>query len=333
MADFPFRPGGTVGKILPVKMHRDEHDSGEMLWGIDLGGTKIEGAVLKPSATGQAIRLRRPTEAHLGYGHILSQIRAVVEDLEKATGSDRPAAIGIGTPGTTVPGTGTIKNSNTTCLNGRPLREDLSRLLERRVITANDANCFVLAEASLGAARGADTVFGIILGTGVGGGIVVDGRVLTGYHGICGEWGHHPLRGESTPCYCGGMGCLEAVCSGPALEKWYLEQSGMKKSLPEIVESAARGEESATKTLDRLAKGFAESLAGVVNLLDPDCIVIGGGVGNVPLLRSATTRELIANNLFNDRFETPLLAPALGDSAGVFGAAMLVASDNVNCRT
>lgn len=259
----------------------------------------------------------------MGYEHILSQFFKLVSMLEEASGSKRPARLGVGTPGITTPQTGLLKNSNTLCLNGKPLAADLSRLLGCEAILANDANCCALAEATLGAARGHGTVFGIILGTGVGGGIVVDGRALSGPHGICGEWGHNPLRGEEAPCYCGRRGCVETVCSGPALERHYAAKSGKNPKLPEIVRLASAGEADAVATLERLRVKFAEALGAVVNILDPDAIVIGGGVGNLGLLYTPETRASVRSHLFNDRFDTPLLKPALGDSAGVFGAAML----------
>lgn len=303
-------------------MQSDNHS----LWGIDLGGTKIEGVILAPFRHGEALhRLRVPTEASEGYDHILSQIQTLVERLEAASGLKRPDKIGIGTPGVTNPGTGLLKNSNTLCLNGRPLGQDITRKLGIRAILANDANCCALAEATLGAAKGYKTVFGIILGTGVGGGIVVDGHVLSGPHGICGEWGHNPLRGEEAPCYCGRKGCLEMVCAGPSLERFYSSRSGRGLKLPEIVSLAASGDPDAMATLQRLREKFAEALGAVINILDPDAIVIGGGVGNLDLLYAPETRAAVQRHLFNDRFETPLLRPALGDSAGVFGAAMLVA--------
>ncbi len=296
------------------------------LWGIDLGGTKIEGVILDPAKPGEALhRLRVPTEASGGYDHILSQILTLVERLEAASVLKRPDKIGIGTPGVTNPKTGLLKNSNTLCLNGRPLAQDISLKLGIGAILANDANCCALAEATLGAAKGHKTVFGIILGTGVGGGIVVDGHVLSGPHGICGEWGHNPLRGEEAPCYCGRKGCLEMVCAGPSLERFYSSLSGRSLKLPEIVSLAASGDPDAVATLERLREKFAEALGAVINLLDPDAIVIGGGVGNLDLLYTPETRAAVQRHLFNDCFETPLLRPALGDSAGVFGAAMLAA--------
>ncbi len=296
----------------------------EQLWGIDLGGTKIEGAILVPGRGGHAEhRLRVPTEATRGYAHIVGQIKTVVERLEAASGTRRPAVIGIGTPGVTEPTTGGLKNSNTVCLNGQPLRRDLQAALGCEVRLANDANCFALAEALLGAARGRAVVLGLILGTGVGGGVVVNGQVLEGRHGIAGEWGHNPICGEQAPCYCGRRGCVETVISGPALERFYAAQAGAARRLPEIVAQAAAGDPAAVATLTRLSDKFGEAIAAVVNILDPDAIVIGGGVGNIDVLYAAATRDAVLRHLFNPELKTEFLRPQLGDSAGVFGAAML----------
>lgn len=297
------------------------------LWGIDLGGTKIEGAIIDPARPEIAQhRLRLPTESTKGYDHVVGQIERVVADLEKTSGLPRPAVIGIGTPGATEPSTGLLKNSNTVCLNGRPLRADLTARLKTKVILANDANCCALAEATLGAARERSVVMGLILGTGVGGGIVVNGRLIDGHHGIAGEWGHNPIRGESHPCYCGRTGCVETVIAGPSLERFYRERGGASVRLPEIVQRAESGEPLARETLTRLRDKFGEAIAAVINILDPDAIVIGGGVGNLDLLYEAETRAAIARHLFNPELRTELLRPALGDSAGVFGAAMLGSS-------
>lgn len=296
------------------------------LWGIDLGGTKIEGAILDPSRPDQAVhRLRLPTEGVKGYDHILSQIAAVVTQLEEASGEKRPAKLGIGTPGATEPSTGVLKNSNTVCLNGRPLRGDLSAKLGMEVRMANDANCFALAEATLGAAKGHEVVMGLILGTGVGGGVVVNGRILEGLHGIAGEWGHNPMRGESTPCYCGKEGCIETVFAGPSLERFYREQTGNAVRLPEIVSRADAGEPAAVATLERLQAKFGEAIATILNILDPHAVVIGGGVGNIDRLYTEATRAAVLRYTFNHEVRTNFLKPTLGDSAGVFGAAMLCA--------
>jgi len=294
------------------------------LWGIDLGGTKIEGAILDPTQPEVARhRLRLPTEAAQGYEHIVTQIERVVTQLEEASGQRRPKIIGIGTPGATEPSTGLLKNSNTTCLNGRPLRADLVARLQTNVRLANDANCCALAEATLGSARERSVVMGLILGTGVGGGIVVNGHLVEGCHGIAGEWGHNPVCGETTPCYCGRVGCVETVISGPGLERYYRENGGTKIRLPEIASRARAGEALAGVTLVRLRDKFGEAIAAVINIIDPDAIVIGGGVGNLDLLYEEETRAAIRRHLFNPELRTELLRPALGDSAGVFGAAML----------
>jgi predicted NBD/HSP70 family sugar kinase len=200
----------------------------------------------------------------------------------------------------------------------------LERLTGSQILMANDANCFALAEALIGAAVGASVVFGVILGTGVGGGVVVNGSILPGMHGIGGEWGHNPLRGESHPCYCGRSGCIEGVIAGPSLERFYREQGGDAVRLPEISLRAQAGEKLAIQTLERLREKFAESIAAVINILDPDAIVLGGGVGNLPLLYEARTRESVLAHIFNKELRTSILPPILGDSAGVFGAALLV---------
>ena len=294
-------------------------------WGIDLGGTKIEGAIIDSSRPGEALfRLRRETGSAQGYEHILSQIEGVISDLESASGLTRPPMIGIGTPGALEPSTGRLKNSNTTCLNDQPILRDLERLTGSKILMANDANCFALAEALVGAAAGSVVVFGVILGTGAGGGVVVNGRILPGLHGIAGEWGHNPLRGESQPCYCGRSGCIEGVIAGPSLERFYREQGGDAIRLPEISLRAKGGEKLAIETLGRLREKFAESIAAVINILDPDAIVIGGGVGNIPLLYEEQTRESVLAHIFNKELRTRILPPTLGDSAGVFGAALLV---------
>jgi predicted NBD/HSP70 family sugar kinase len=209
-------------------------------------------------------------------------------------------------------------------LNDQPILQDLERLTGSQILMANDANCFALAEALIGAAAGAGVVFGVILGTGVGGGVVVNGRILPGLHGIGGEWGHNPLRGESLPCYCGRSGCIEGVIAGPSLERFYREQGGDAVRLPEISLRAQAGEKLAIETLERLREKFAESIAAVINILDPDAIVLGGGVGNIPLLYEPRTRECVLAHIFNKELRTRILPPILGDSAGVFGAALLV---------
>ena len=300
--------------------------SDSLLWGIDLGGTKIEIAVCDPAKPAEAlIRRRCATGASFGYEHIVSQIASLVAEAEKISGRNRPARIGIGTPGAVDPATGQLKNSNTTCLNGRPLRDDLEAALGVKVIMANDANCFSLAESLWGAGRGEKVVLGLILGTGVGGGICIEGKVLNGLHGIAGEWGHNPIPGEDRPCYCGRRGCVETVLAGPSLQRFYRESGGEDLKLPAICERAEAGEDLANQTLARLCNKFGQAIAAVINILDPDAIVIGGGVGNIPLLYEKPAREAIRRHLFNPELKTKILRPLLGDSAGVFGAALLSA--------
>jgi predicted NBD/HSP70 family sugar kinase len=297
------------------------------LWGIDLGGTKVEGAILKSSGEPEVLfRDRLPTGGDLGYDHIISQIEKVVDKMEAAMGY-RPVKIGIGTPGTLDPRFGTMKNSNTTCLNGRRLKADLEKKMGVELYMANDANCFALAEANMGIAKekfpDAKVVFGVIMGTGVGGGVVVDGKVINGLQGIGGEWGHNLLDESGGPCYCGKTGCVEQVLSGPALQRYYYELSGVKKSLKEIYEAHKEGNDGpASKTMERLIRFFGVALSVVVNILDPDVIVIGGGVGNIELIYTEGVASL-GKYIFNNRLDTPVLRPKLGDSAGVFGAAFL----------
>lgn len=296
-------------------------------YGIDLGGTKIEGAVIDPARPDHALcRLRVPTESSRGYAHVVGQVVKLVGLLEHKSGIPRPAAIGVGTPGVIDPTSGKLKNSNTTCLNGRPLRADLTRALGLEAVLANDANCFALAEAIYGAARDRQVVVGLILGTGCGGGVVVGGRVLDGIHGIAGEWGHNPICGVRAPCYCGRKGCVETVISGPALERFYQRKTGESVGLPMIAERAGRGERAAQATLRRLQAKFGQAIAAVINIIDPDAIVIGGGVGNLEILYGEETRQAVLKHVFNTELRTEFLRPSLGDSAGVFGAALLTAS-------
>ncbi|MFQ1713753.1 ROK family protein [Aeromonas veronii] len=291
-------------------------------WGIDLGGTKCECVVLDGDEV--LLRHRIPTERAGGYDHMISQIAKLVAECAEKIGQ-RPTVIGMGTPGARDPQTGLMKNCNTTELNGKPFKEDLERKLGVPVLIANDANCFALAETHLGAVRqhhpDAKVVFGIIMGTGVGSGIVINGQILNGHHGIAGEWGHNVLSPDGPECYCGKRGCVETLISGPALEAWYEAKAKRHLSLAQIAAATAH-DHVAKLTIDRLHLLFGQALANVINILDPDVIVIGGGVGNVQSLYSVG-RQTILPFLFNPRFRAPIIAPALGDSAGVFGAALL----------
>jgi predicted NBD/HSP70 family sugar kinase len=299
------------------------------LWGIDLGGTKIEGVALDPNVPDKPLcRLRVSTEAEKGYGHIRAQIVRLCEMIGKETGLPLPARIGMGTPGILDPKTRRLKNSNTQCLNGQRLQDDVEADQKVRFVLANDANCFALAEATLGAGRGFPTVFGVILGTGVGGGIVANGQVLAGCHGIAGEWGQIVLDPEGPVSVYGTRGTVEALISGPGLERFYADRSGRRRPLPEIVARAAGGDDpDARATLERLTDYFARTIGIIIDVLDPHAIVLGGGVGNIDALYTDETRRKITAAIFNPTFEAALVRPALGDSAGVFGAAMLVAGN------
>jgi fructokinase len=297
------------------------------IWGIDLGGTKIEGVIL-PSLDEikPVVRSRIDTEGHRGYGHIVDQITKLVEQMKKDSGLT-PEKMGIGTPGVLDPVLQTMKNCNSTSLNGQPLKKDLENKLGIAVELANDANCFALAETHWGVVKerapDAKMVFGIIMGTGVGGGIVLDGKVWGGKHGIAGEWGHNFLDESGGSCYCGKNGCVETILSGPGLERFYKKISGQEKTLKEIV-AEADANVFAEQTLDRLHLYFGKALSSITNMLDPDVIIIGGGVGNISSIYTKGV-ECLSKYIFNNRLDVPVLKPSLGDSAGVFGAAALVA--------
>jgi fructokinase len=302
--------------------------SKDNLWGIDMGGTKIEGVILKSAKDPKVLfRDRVPTEADQGYPHILAQAEKVVNMMKKYAGV-KPSRIGFATPGILDPKLGIMKNCNSVAMNGQPMKADLEKVLGLKIEIANDANCFALAEARLGVVKEqfpkARVVFGVIMGSGVGGGIVVDGKPIFGLQGIGGEWGHNFLDESGGPCYCGKSGCVENVISGPALEKYYFKETGNKKPLKDIVALAeSKVDPTAQKTMIRLVEFFGKALSVVINILDPDVVVIGGGVGNIDLLYDRGLDSL-RKYVFNNRLDTPVVRPLLGDSAGVFGAAFLV---------
>ena len=297
------------------------------LFGLDLGGTKIEGVVLESRQNPRVLhRLRIPTEADRGYEHIVNQVSNLVDMLAAEAGF-RPASIGIGHPGALDPITGVMKNANTTALNGRPFNQDLEKKLGIPVRLANDANCFAVAEALMGAVPDAlpqaEVVFGVIMGTGVGGGWVVRGKVLNGRQGIAGEWGHNFLDESGGPCYCGCTGCVETLFAGPALERFYEKNAGQRLHLRDIVARAEAGQDPVAElTMQRLIQFFGKAMAVVINIMDPDAVVIGGGVGNIDRIYTHGPAE-VQKYLFNPRVDTVFLKPKLGDSAGVFGAALL----------
>lgn len=296
-------------------------------WGIDLGGTKIECAVLDTSNKMNVItRKRIATEADKGYNHILSRIRTLVDEIAAELG-ESPLQIGFSTPGVLEPESQKMKNCNTVCMNGQPMKKDLESILNIPVKLANDANCFALAEVMMGAGLQypqAELVFGVIMGTGVGGGLVVHNKIIEGHHGIAGEWGHNVLEENGEPCYCGKAGCVEKVLAGPALEKYYASLSGQSLKLGEIVTRHLSGSDvHASATIERMLENYGKAMSVLINILDPDLIIIGGGVGNIELLYNEGY-ERIRKYIFNNgKLTTPICKPALGDSAGVFGAALL----------
>ena len=292
--------------------------------GIDLGGTKIEGIALADNGQ-QLLRKRVPTPAG-DYRATLQMIKSLVDDIESTLG--RQGSIGIGTPGAISPSTGRLKNSNSVCMNGKPVDEDIRQLLQRDIRIANDANCFALSEATDGAGAGSSVVFGVIVGTGTGAGIVVNGHVLTGPNAIAGEWGHNPLpwpRDIERPgpvCYCGMHGCIETWLSGPGMSRDYLESGGEEVDAQRIIELAGEGMALAESCLQRYEDRMARSLAHVINILDPDVIVLGGGMSNIDRLYTNVPQRW-QQYVFSDRVDTRLQPPKFGDSSGVRGAAWL----------
>lgn len=288
--------------------------------GIDLGGTKTEGVLM--NADGDIVeRLRNPTPVKKGYDVILDNIVDVVHELESRAG--RACRVGIGTPGSISSRTGRLRNSNTTCLNDMPVLQDLEHRLEREIRIANDANCFALSEAVDGAGQGHGTVFGVIMGTGVGGGIVFNRSLHQGAQHIAGEWGHNVLDPGGPDCYCGRKGCVETYLSGPGLlANWRASGGDPDKTPRDIAEAAATGDPLAQRILDAYLDRFGQALSTVINILDPDVIVLGGGMSNIPALyREGIAR--LAKHVFNDELRTPVVQNRHGDSSGVRGAAWL----------
>jgi fructokinase len=292
--------------------------------GVDLGGTKIEIAALD-SQGGELLR-RRTATPQGDYAGTLKAIVDLVAWAESQLGTT--VTVGVGTPGAISTANGRLKNSNSVVLNGKPLLQDLERALDRQIRLANDANCFALSEATDGAAAGSAVVFGVIIGTGAGGGIVVDGRILTGPNAIAGEWGHNPLpwpgAGElpGPSCYCGKQGCIETFISGPGMARDHLRAAGEALDSQTIVTRAAAGDIPCQATLDRYTDRLARSLAHVINILDPDVIVLGGGMSNVDSLYGGVPL-LWGKYVFSDRVDTRLVRNRFGDSSGVRGAARL----------
>jgi predicted NBD/HSP70 family sugar kinase len=296
--------------------------------GIDLGGTKIEAVALDNE--GAELLRRRVATPQGDYDATLKSVVQLVVDVERQLSST--AMVGIGTPGAISPASGLLKNSNSVCLNGKPLLQDLQRLLERPVYMANDADCFALSEAMDGAAAGAAVVFGVIVGTGTGAGIVCHGHLLSGPNAIAGEWGHNPLPWPTDAerpghaCYCGKQGCIETWLSGPALQREYLRATGSTLSASDIAARDEAGEAAAQQVLDVYIDRMARALGSVINVIDPHVIVLGGGLGNIQRLY----RDVPAawgRYVFSDRVDTRLVPPRYGDASGVRGAAWLASDE------
>jgi fructokinase len=292
--------------------------------GVDLGGTKIEAVALGRDGH-ELVRRRIPTPRD-DYAGTLAAIAGLVESIEEDVGS--PGVVGVGMPGSVSRVNGLVKNANSVWLNGRPLAQDLAQVLPRPLRFANDANCFALSEAIDGAAAGHRVVFGVILGTGVGGGLALDGRAWDGLNGVSGEWGHNPLpwprddERPGPPCYCGKTGCLETFLSGPGLSRDHARVTGERASAAEIAERAFEGNTEAEETLARYEDRLARGLASVVNVVDPEAIVLGGGLSQIGRLYERLP-DLLPRYVFSDTVATPVLSPRHGDSSGVRGAARL----------
>lgn len=283
--------------------------------GIDLGGTKIEGIILDESF--EIIDRKRLPTPYNDYKEIVNCIIGLVNELKIKT---TDVTIGICTPGTISKHSGLIKNSNTQCLIGKPLKKDLEKALGQNISMENDANCFAMAESKMGAGKNFEIVFGVIMGTGVGGGIVINGKVHRGRTNIAGEWGHHILHHNGNKCYCGKNGCVETYISGPALEKRWKELTGKSESLPQIIHQL--DVDNAKHWKNEFLENFGIALANVIDILDPDVIVLGGGVSNISFLYDEG-KTVVYEKVFSDIVDTPILKNQLGDSAGVFGATLL----------
>lgn len=281
--------------------------------GIDLGGSKIEAILLDENLN--IIQRKRVTTPRNDYSQILDTITLLSSEL---LANVKNYSIGLCSPGAISKKTGLIKNSNTQCLIGKSLKEDLEEKLGQKISMENDANCFAMAESTLGVAKGFDVVFGIIMGTGVGGGIVINGKIHHGRTNIAGEWGHHTLHQNGNNCYCGKKGCVETYISGPALEKRWKELTGKSQNMPEILQNI----NNSKQWKDEFLENFGFGLANVIDILDPDVIVLGGGLSNIDFLYTEG-KDSVYQKVFSDLVDTPILQNKLGDSGGVFGAALL----------
>lgn len=306
--------------------------------GIDFGGTKIEGIVLRSNFENAEniddfilYKERIDTQASMGYDHLIIRLSDFIgQILQKVKIKPDNCTVGIGLPGSIIRRTGYVKNSNTTCLNNKPFWTDVQKELSMPIVFENDANCFTLAEAVWGAGKSYNVIFGVILGTGVGGGIVINKRILSGLQNIAGEWGHSLLIPDSRLCYCGKKGCIETYLSGPAFRKYELDVHELNLNSHEFSRNWDNGEyihnPSAKKAVDHYCKYFGMAISNVINILDPDAVILGGGMSNTSFIYTQGV-EYVKEYVFNDELLTPIKKATLGDSAGVFGAAYLGATN------
>jgi fructokinase len=302
-------------------MEEKSHNEHAAAIGIDLGGTKTESVLLSPDDS-VLLRRRRPTPRDDGYDAIVVQVAEMVREAAAKLMPAAPYSVGIGIPGALDPVTGLVRNANSTCLIGRPFKADLEKLLGHPVEVRNDADCFTLAECSGGAGQGFDLVFGVIMGTGCGGGIWINGAVREGPHRIAGEWGHHAVDPHGAECYCGNRGCVETLISGSGVEAAFLREFDRRMSMDEIVARARVGDRQCGVTFKRFLDDFGRCLGGLISILDPDAVVLGGGLSNIDELYDVGV-ERIRHYVFHEGLRTPILKNRLGDSAGVFGAAWI----------
>lgn len=299
--------------------------------GIDLGGTKTEAVLLDPRDE-VLFRERRGTPLAQGYRAVLLGVADLVREAARHLPQGMDCSVGIGIPGSVDAASGQVRNANSVCLIGRPFQSDLEGLLSRKVTVRNDADCFTLAECRKGAGAGHGMVFGVIMGTGCGGGICIDGVVREGPHRICGEWGHFCVDPAGAPCYCGNRGCVETKISGSGVEAGFAGRYGERLSMEEIVSGARRGEPRCVAAFDAFLDDFGRSLGGVISILDPDAVVLGGGLSNIEELYHAGA-ERVRHYAFHNDLRTPILKNALGDAAGVFGAAWIGTAAGVGAGT
>lgn len=288
--------------------------------GIDLGGTKIEGVVLNPKLE-EVYRVRIPTQPEDGYNKLLDKLADLHNDLHSKI-KDQAWTFGIGTPGSVSKETGLIKNSNITCMNGQNFLNDFEGKIKRSFARQNDSNCFAIAEAKLGAARGKKRVFGAILGTGIGGGYVFNGKLISGLQNIMGEWGHSIINSVGDQCYCGKIGCIETYISGKGVEKRYFELTGEKIEMEEIVKRFRTGETHAKMIMSNFFAYFGKAFSNLITILDPDIIVVGGGLSNIDELYVLGILK-VRDYIFSDSLKTPIVKTKLGNSAGAVGAALI----------